>query len=147
MQAHDGAGDGVETAAEELAVERLANGLARALKPARADGDVGPGGDGGDEAVGFFNGRGEIGVSEHDDFAEGVKNAVAHAVTLSMIAGILEHADLRVVGGKGVYDGGGLVARAIVNHDDLGVPAALMDAGDDRLQARRRCARPRYRRG
>ena len=134
-QAHDGAGDGVETSAEELAVERLANGLARALKPAGADGDVGAGGDGGKEAVGFFDGRGEIGVSEHDDFAEGVENAVAHAVTLSMIAGVLEHADFRVFGGKGAYDLGGLVARAIVDHDNFGVPAALMDAGEHGLKS------------
>src|ERR1700691_6165736 len=39
-QTHYCVGDQVETAAEELAVKRLANGLARALKPARADGDV-----------------------------------------------------------------------------------------------------------
>jgi hypothetical protein len=49
-QAHDGARDGIETAAEKLAVKRLADGLAGALKPARADGDVGAGGDGGEEA-------------------------------------------------------------------------------------------------
>ena len=93
-QAHDGAGDRVETAAEELAVERLANGLARALKPAGADGDVGAVGDGGEEAFGFFHGRGEIGVSEHDDLAEGLQQAVAHAVALAVVAGILEAAGL-----------------------------------------------------
>ena len=93
-----------------------------------------PVGDGGEEAVGFLNGRGEIGVSEHDDFSEGVEKAVADAVTLSTIAGILEHADFRVFSGKVVYDGGGLVARAIVNHDNFGVPATLMNAGENGLQ-------------
>ena len=122
------------TAAEELAVERLADGLARTLEPSGADGDVSPGGDGRKETLGFFDGRGEIGVSEHDDFSERVKNAVADAVTLSTIAGILEHADFRVFGGRGVYDCGGLVARAVVNHNNFGVPAALMDAGENRLQ-------------
>ena len=63
-----------------------------------------------------------------------MKNAVADAVTLSMIARILEHADFRVFGGESVYDGGGFIARAVVNHDNFGVPAALMDAGEDRLQ-------------
>src|SRR5580692_6896090 len=79
-QTHDEAGDAVEAAAEELAVEGLADGLAGALEPAGADGDVCAGGDGGEEAVGFLNGRGEIGVGEHDHFAEGVEDAVAHAV-------------------------------------------------------------------
>jgi len=133
-QAHDGAGDGVETSAEELTVERLANGLARALEPAGTDGDVGSRGDGGDEAVGFLDGRGEIGVSEHDHFSKGVENAVADAVTLSMIAGILEHADFRVFCDESVYDGGGFIARAVVDHDNFGVPGALVDAGEDRLQ-------------
>ena len=133
-QTHDGAGDGIEAAAEELAVERLANGLARALEPAGADGDVSSGGDGGDETVRFLNGRGEVGVSEHDPFSERVKNAVADAITLSMIARILKHADLRVFGGEGIYDGGRFIARAIVNHDNFGAPAALVDAGKDRLQ-------------
>ena len=48
---------------------------------------------------------------------------------------VLEHADFRVFGCKGVYDGGGLVARAIVDHDDFGIPAALMYAGEDGLKS------------
>ena len=130
-QAHDGAGDAVEAAAEKLPVKRLADGLAGALEPAGADGDVCAGGDGGEEAFGFFNGRGEIGVGEHDHFAEGVENAVAHTVALAVVAGILEEPDLGVVFCEGADDFGGLVAGAVVDHDDLGVPAALVDAGDD----------------
>ncbi len=124
----------VEAAAEKLPVKRLANGLARALQPAGADGDVGAGGDGGKQALGLLDGRGEIGVGEHHHFAEGVENAVAHAVALAAVAGILEQPDLGGVGGKGADHLGGLVARAVVDHDDLGGPAALADAGDDRLE-------------
>jgi len=108
-QAHDGARNGIETSAEELAVERLADGLAGALKPARADGDVGAGGDGGKEADSFFDGGGKIGVSEHDHFAKGVKKAVADAVTLATIARILEHADLRIVSSESADQRGSLV--------------------------------------
>ncbi len=133
-KAHDGAGDAVETAAEKLPIERLANGLAGALEPAGTDGDVGAGGDGGEETVGLLNGRGEIGVGEHDHFTERVKNAVAHAVALAVIAGILEQPDLGVGFGEGADDFGGLVAGAIIDHDDLGAPAALMDAGDNLVE-------------
>ena len=66
--------------------------------------------------------------------AEGVENAIAHAVALASVAGILQQPHLRGVGGKGADHLGGLVARAIVNHDDLGGPAALADAADDRLE-------------
>ena len=41
-----------------------------------------PAGDGGEEAVGFLDGRGKIGVGEHDHFSEGVEDAVADAVAL-----------------------------------------------------------------
>jgi len=54
---HDGASDGVEAAPEELAIEGLAVGLARALEPSGADGDVGAGSDGGKEPLGLFHGR------------------------------------------------------------------------------------------
>ena len=133
-QTHDRMGDHVEAAAEELAVERLADGLARAFEPARANGDVGSAGDGGKKAVGFFDGGGEICVGKHDHFAEGVENAIAHAVALSTIARILEHAELGGVGGEGLDDLGSLVAGAVVDDDDLGGPAPLADACEDGLK-------------
>ena len=124
----------VEAAAEELAIERLANGLARALKPARADGDVGAGGDGGKKPVGFLDWSREIGIGKHDYLAERVKNAVAHAVAFAAIAGILEHADFWGIGGEGTNDFSGVVVRAVVDHDNFGVPATLANAGDDGLK-------------
>ena len=71
------------------------------LKPSRSDGDVSARGNGGKEALGFFNGRGEIGVSEHNDFTERLEHAGADAVTFATIAGILEQTNLRMRGGKG----------------------------------------------
>ena len=100
VQPHDDAGDGVEAAAEELAVERLAMGLAAAFKPARADGDVRARGDGGKEPLGLLDGRRQVGVGEHDHFAERLQHAGAHAVALAAVAGIFDQADLGGVGGK-----------------------------------------------
>jgi hypothetical protein len=132
---HDGMGDQVETTAEELAVERLSNGLARALEPARADGDVGAAGDGGKKPVGFLDWSREIGIGKHDYLAERVKNAVAHAVTFAAIAGILEHADFGRILGEGTNDFSSVVVRTVVDHDNFGVPAALANAGDDGLKS------------
>ena len=40
VEAHDATGDGIEAAAEELPIERLAMGLSAFFKPSGADGDV-----------------------------------------------------------------------------------------------------------
>ena len=63
-----------------------------------------------------------------------MQNPVAHTVALAVVAGILEQPDLRVVFGEGAHQIGRLVAGAIVDYDDLGAPAALMDARDNRLE-------------
>jgi hypothetical protein len=93
LKAHDEAGDSVEAAAEELAVERLAMGLAAFLKPSGADGDVRSGCDGGKQALGLFDGRRQVGVGKHDHVALGLKKAGADAVALAAIAGIFKQAD------------------------------------------------------
>ena len=72
-EAHDLARDPVEAAAEEAAVERLVDGLALLVEPAGADSDVGAGVEGGKEALGFFDGRGEVGVGEEDGLADGLE--------------------------------------------------------------------------
>ena len=136
LEAHDGADDGVEAAAKELAIERLAVGLAAVFEPSRADGDVGAGGDGGKEALGFLDGRRKIGVGEHDHFAECLKHAGAHAVSLAAIAGIFDQADFRVVCGEIADHLGRRVRGAVVDDDDFSGPAALrMQATTDRSVA------------
>src|SRR5581483_7642324 len=55
-EAHELAGDPVEAAAEEAAVERLVHGLALFFEPAGADRDVGPGVECGEETLGFLDG-------------------------------------------------------------------------------------------
>ena len=57
-------------------------GLAAALEPPRADGDIGAIGNGCKQAIGLIHGRGEIGVSEHHDFALGLQYPGADAVAL-----------------------------------------------------------------
>ena len=61
----------------------------RALQPARADGDVGAAGDRREQALGFLDGRGEIGVGKHHDLAQRLQQSVANAVAFAAVAGIL----------------------------------------------------------
>ena len=75
-------------------------GLAAALQPARADGDVGAVGDGGKQALGLLDGRREVGVGEHDHLAERLQHAVAHAVALAAVAGIFKQPDLGRTAGQ-----------------------------------------------
>ena len=82
-QPHDHSSNQVEAAAEKLAVQRLLNGLAPALQPARADGHVGTSPNGIEEAMRLLHGRGEIGVSKHNNLAVGVQHAIANAVAVA----------------------------------------------------------------
>src|SRR6185437_11658542 len=89
-QADELAGDPVEATAEEAAVERLVDGLALLVQPAGADGDVGTGVEGFEETLGFLDGRGEVGVGEHDDLAGGLKHAVADGEALAAVAVVVD---------------------------------------------------------
>ena len=130
-KAHDLAGDPVETAAEEAAVERLVGRLLLLVEPAGADGYVGAGVEGGDEALGFFDGGGEVGVGEHDDIAGGLEQTVADGVALAAVAGILDEMEAGVGGHPMLDDGGGVVGGAVVDYEDVGVPVAGFDATED----------------
>jgi len=133
---HDAAGDGIETAPEKLPVEGLAMGLAAALKPAGADGDVSTLGNGVKEAFRLLDGRREVRIREHDHLSQGLEDAEAHTVALAAVGGVLDEANLGGMGGKGPHHGGRRVARSVVDHDNLRGPTALADAGDDRLKRR-----------
>ena len=91
-QVHDGAGNGVEAAAEELAVERLALRLAVGLEPAGANGDVRALANGVKEAFGLLDGRREVGVGEENHIAPRRQHSGAHAVAFAAVAGVLEQA-------------------------------------------------------
>ena len=108
-QAHDGAGDPVETAAEELAIERLVNCLAGAVHPARTDGNVGAVADGVEEALGFFHRGGEIGVGEHDDIAGGLQETVADRVAFAAVAWVLHQVKAGMLDHPALNDGCGVV--------------------------------------
>jgi hypothetical protein len=133
-QVHDHAANHVEAAAEDLPVKRLAVSLAAAFKPAGADGDVGAVGDGSEEAVGFFDGGGEVGVSEHHDIALGLQDAGADTVAFAPVAGVFNQADLRGMEGEVAYKLGGGVSGTVVDDDDFGGPFFLANAGYDGLK-------------
>ena len=121
----------VETAAEEAAVERLVDGLFLLVEPAGADGDVGAVVDCGDEALGFFDGGGEVGVGEHDDFAGGLEEAVADGVAFAAVAGILDEVEAGVRGHPLLDDGGGVIGGTVVDYEDVGVPGAGIHAAEN----------------
>ena len=110
------------------------DGLAGAVHPARADGDVGAVGDGGEEALGLFHGGGEVGVGEHDDVAGGLEQAVAHGVALAFVAGVLHQVEAGMLEHPALHDGGGVVLGAVVDDEYFGVPALLSDTGQNAIQ-------------
>ena len=138
-KAHDAAGDPVEAAAEEAAVEGLVGGLFLFVEPAGADGYVGAVVDGGEEELGFFHGGGEVGVGEHDDVAGGLEEAVADGVALALVAGVLDEMEAGVTGHPILDNGDGFVRGAVVDEKDFGVPVAgfyaVEDAGEGGLDA------------
>jgi putative membrane protein len=98
LQPHHYPDDYVEAAAEKLPVERLAVGLAAALEPAGADGNVRSVGDGGKQPFRLLDGSREVGVGEQDHLAQGLEQAGAHAVALAAVARILDQPEFRAPG-------------------------------------------------
>lgn len=131
---HNHAAYGVKAAAEELPVEGLAVGLAAGGEPARADCNVGTGCNSRKKALCFVDGGGQVGVGEHDDVAQGMKNAVADGISFAAIAGILKHANFGSVTGNVLYEVGGVIGRTIVDDDDFGFPSIGSDACNDGLE-------------
>ncbi len=93
-----------------------------------------PCGDGVEEPLRFFHGRGQIGIGKHHHFAQSLQNAVAHAVALTAVAGILNQPHLGRIGGKSAHHCGGDIARAVVHHHHLGGPAVAANARNHRAE-------------
>jgi hypothetical protein len=127
-QADDAAGNPVEAATEEPAIDGLMDRLLLFVEPARADGDVSTCVDGFDQTFGFFDGCREIGVGKHDDLACRLEKAVANGVAFAAVAGVLHEVELGVAGHPLLNDGGGVVRRAVVDYEDFSVPLARFDA-------------------
>ena len=136
VEAHDAAGDGVEAPAKELAVERLAMGLAAFFQPAGADGNVRALGDGGKQALGFVHGRGQVSVGEHDNFPKSLQQAGADAVTFAAVAGVVEDANLRGFAGEVEDDLAGGIGGTVVDDDHFCIPAMPANAADYLLKRR-----------
>ncbi len=111
------------------------NGLAGAVHPAGADGDVGAVFEGGDQALCLFHGGREVGVGEHDDVAGGLQEAVADGVAFALVAGILDEMEAWMDGHPALNDGGGVVLGPVVDDEDFGVPVALGDTGENTLES------------
>ncbi len=127
-QTHHRAGEPVVAAAEEPAVHGLVRGLFLFIEPARTDGDIRAVFECLEEALGLLNGGGQIGVGEHDDLAGGLQQTVTHGVTFAAIARVFHKRELRVHRSPAVYHRGGVIGRAVIHHQHLGIPAALPDA-------------------
>src|SRR5690348_5952419 len=117
----------IEYSSEKLAVEGLAFGLQFAAQPARTDSHLGAIREGGEKLVGFLNGRGQVGVAEQQQVATGVQHAVADTIAFASISRVLEQANRAVPLRVTAYDGGCVVARAIIYNDHFRVPALLPD--------------------
>ena len=59
---------------------------------------------------------------------------VADAVSLTMIAGIFDQTQSGIFRSERLHDFSGVVARAIVDDDDFGIPALLMHVGENLLE-------------
>src|SRR5580704_13107007 len=64
-----------------------------------------------------------------------MEHPVADAVALASVAGIFDEAECRVFGGEGLNDVGSIVAGAVVDDDNLGVPALSANVGENLLQS------------
>jgi len=124
------------TAAKELAIEGLALGLAAALQPAGADGDVRALLDGGKEVFSLLNGRREVGVGEQHHIAPRLEHPGAHAVAFAAVAGVFKQPDLGRILRKGAHHVGGRVGGAVVDYQNLGIPATCSNAAHHRGKRR-----------
>src|SRR5437667_965646 len=93
------------------------------LKPARSDGDICAGPNRREELGCFFDRRGQVGIAEQENLAARVQHAVAHAVSLAAIAGIFEQPERRMRLGVTADEVGSLVARSVIDDNDLRIPA------------------------
>src|SRR5437879_10885643 len=97
------------------------------LKPARSDGDIGAGPNRGEKLGCLFDRRGQVGIAEEKNLAARVQHAVAHAVSLAAIARIFEQPERRMRLGIPADEVRSLVARSVIDDNDLCIPALSRD--------------------
>ena len=106
------------------------------IQPARADRDVRALADRGQQPLGLFHRRREVGVGEHHDLAGGVQHSVADAIALAPVHRVFYQAHHRIARGESADDFGSLVPGAVVDDNHLGRPAPFMDTGQTPARAR-----------
>ena len=93
----------------ELAQERLPVRLGFRLQPARSDGNVRACLNRRKKFLRFFDRRRKVGVAEQQYFALGIQHAVANAVSLAAITGVLDQAQF----GMGLSAGSNQIRRCV----------------------------------
>src|ERR1700722_859496 len=138
VQAESNSQQQIENASENLPVNRLPRRLQFGLQPARSYGDVGAATQRIEKFGKFLDRRGQIGIAENHHLATRLQHAMAHAVAFATVAGIFDQPQRRIFLREPAHDFGGIVARAIVDHDylDLGGPFLLRDVAQDFFQRR-----------
>src|SRR5581483_1407494 len=134
VQAQHHARDQVEHASEQLPSPGLPLRLQFALQPARADGDISAGADRVNQLGRFLDRRRHVRVAEKADLTAGVQHAIANAVALAMVAGIVQNPQYGFSGHETAHYLDCVVARTVIHHDDFRVPLLLSDVCEDALQ-------------
>jgi hypothetical protein len=124
----------VKNASERLPVEGLALGLEFGAQPAGSYGDVGPLMDSIEQFLRFGDRRGEVGVCKQTNITASVQHAVAHAISLATVSRVLHELNLRVGAGVFTNDRRSIVARAVVHHQDLGIPFLFSGVAEDFIE-------------
>src|SRR5260370_24787249 len=126
----------VEDASEKLAMKRLLLNLQCSIHPAGANGHFRSVFQGGEEFACLIDWRGKIGIAEQQNVALSVQHAVAHAVSFAAIAGVFHQLHGRVTLRPLAHNFGGIIARAVVDHKDFGLPSLLGGMRQNLLQGR-----------
>ena len=125
-----------ENSPEELAGEGLPTGLQRAASPTRSDCDIRAGGERLQQLGGFLDGRGHICIGEQYEFPGGLEHSMANAVTFAPVSGVLQQADDARIPLITAHDFRRPIVRAIIDHDDFGVPAVVAGESQNPIQSR-----------
>jgi hypothetical protein len=82
----------------------------------------------------FTDRRGQVGIGEQADIAAGMQHPVAYTKTFAAIPWVLDEMNLGVSATVVPNDLGGVVARAVIHDQDLGIPLVFVDVTKDLIE-------------
>jgi hypothetical protein len=127
MQAQNATEQEVVKPPIQSSMQRLGLYLQFAVNPTRPDRNVRSSLDRSQQLLCILNGRGIVRVHEEDNIAVRVTDAVADALALSAIDGIVNEMYYRVCCGKSSRNFCCVVSGSIIDNDYLGVPGIGID--------------------